>query len=522
MPVPARRRPRRRRPRGGLTRRDLLRSAGVGGLALGFGGCASEDFEPETSHREDAPNALLIVTDSTRADYIGAYNGDSLAKTPNIDALAKESLLFSLAVPESMPTGPVRRCLLSGMRGFPYRDWVITPGLPNEAGWRPIGDDQPIFTEVMGDAGVTTAYVTDNPFIAGPRFANFRRSLDYARPQYSQGAYRFFNKPFTRIASRSEVAPYVIPALSDTVEIGRLQQYVGWNNLYRHGERQYAAAKVCRTGMDLLDELKHQEPFFLGLDMFDPHEAFDPPASYMKNFPPTVKGNLERAGITPIQPFETPADPVPELRMDDDTIERVRELYAAELMFVDAWIGRVLNKLDDAGLADTTAVYYMSDHGVTLGEHGIVGKSRSRLYYHIYHVPCMIRHPERKLAGERHDFFASTHDVAATLLSFMGIRAPGAMTGEDLTVIFDGKDPPPRKYFTSSYADYLLAGDGRYILIAHSEGQERRLYDSQEDPGELTDVAGDNPEKVDELWQALIDDAGGTLPQLGENGVIGG
>jgi arylsulfatase A-like enzyme len=522
MPAPARRRPTRSRPRRGLTRRGLLQAAGAGGLTLGLGSCASEDFEPDATHARGAPNTLLIITDSTRADYVGAYNPKALAKTTNIDALAKESLVFDLAVPESMPTGPARRCILSGVRGFPYRDWVITPGLPNEAGWRPIGDDQPIFTEVLGDAGVTTAYITDNPFIVGPRFANFRRSLDFARPEYSQGAYRAFNKPFTRPASRAEIAPYVLPALSDTVEIARLQTYVGWNNLYRHSERQYAAARIGRGGIELLDDLKDKEPFFLGLDFFDPHEAFDPPRSAMRRFGPRVKGNFERAGITPIQPFETPADPNDELQVDEDSIERIRELYAAELTFVDGWIGRVLNKLDDLGLADTTAVYYMSDHGVTLGEHGIFGKSRSRLYYHIYHVPCMIRHPERKLAGERNSFFASTHDIAQTLLAFQGVRAPGAMNGEDLTVFFDGKQPSKRPYFTSSYADYLLAGDGRYILIAQSKGRERRLYDSKEDPGELTDIADRNAEKVDELWQALIDDAGGTLPQLGENGVVGG
>ena len=510
-------------PRRGITRRGLLQSAGIGGLGLALGGCASDDFEPDTTFASDAPNTLLIITDSTRADYIGAYNSDSIAKTPNLDALAKESLTFDLAVPESMPTGPVRRCVMSGMRGFPYRDWAVTPGYPAEAGWRPIGPEQPIFTQVMGDAGINTAYVTDNPFIIGPNFASFRRTLDYAEPDYSQGAYRFFNKPLTRRASRAEIAPYVLPSLSDTVELGRLQTYVGWNNLYRHGERQYSAARVCRTGMRVLDEMKgSDQPFFLGVDMFDPHEAFDPPPSVMKQFPPEVKGNMERAGIIPIQPFETPADPVDKLGIDDDTLERIRELYAAELMFVDAWIGRLLNKLDDDGLTDSTAVYYMSDHGVTLGEHGIIGKSRSRLHYHIYHVPCMIRHPEGKLAGDRHPFFASTHDIAPTLLSFMGVRAPGAMNGEDLSVIFDGNDPPPRRYFTASYADYLLAGDGRHILIAQSEGGERRLYDTEEDPDELSDIADDDPDKVDELWQALIDDAGGTLPQLGENGVVGG
>jgi arylsulfatase A-like enzyme len=189
---------------------------------------------------------------------------------------------------------------------------------------------------------------------------------------------------------------------------------------------------------------------------------------------------------------------------------------------VDRWIGRMLNKLDDLRLADNTVVYYLSDHGVTLGEHDILGKSRSRIYSHIYHVPYLIRHPEGKLAGDRSDYFASTHDVSPTMLSFMGVRGPGAMNGEDLSVLFDGRQPPERRYFTSCYAEYLLAGDRRYTLIADTTGRERRLYDRENDPGELTDVAGENPEIVDTLYNALIDEAGGTLPQIGSSGVLGG
>src|SRR5829696_8918877 len=86
----------------GLTRRGALSAGGLGVLALGLSGCASDDFEPAASHDTDAPNALLIIMDSTRADYLSAYNSRALTKTPNIDALARESLVFDLAVPESM------------------------------------------------------------------------------------------------------------------------------------------------------------------------------------------------------------------------------------------------------------------------------------------------------------------------------------------------------------------------------------------------------------------------------------
>ena len=70
-----------------------------------------------------------------------------------------------------------------------------------------------------------------------------------------------------------------------------------------------------------------------------------------------------------------------------------------------------------------------------------MGKDGARAQWHIYHVPAMIRHPEGKLAGQTSDYFASTHDVSRTLLSFMGVRAPGMMEGEDLSVLFDGREP---------------------------------------------------------------------------------
>jgi arylsulfatase A-like enzyme len=209
--------------------------------------------------------------------------------------------------------------------------------------------------------------------------------------------------------------------------------------------------------------------------------------------------------------------------IDPETLELVRDLYAAELTFADRWIGKLLNKLDDLGLADNTVVYYLSDHGVTLGEHGIIGKSTPRPYPEIHHVPYMIRHPERKLAGQTSGYFASTHDVARTILSFFGVRAPGLMAGEDLGVIFEGRDPTPRPYYTACYQETWICGDREWLMISDTEGTRRELYDLTTDPGADHDVADGNQAKLDELWAVLVDEAGGTLPEFEENlGVVGG
>jgi arylsulfatase A-like enzyme len=512
--------------RHGVTRRDLIRYSGAGAAgaaALAASGCDLTDssdggdgqVKRVVAREGDPLNVLLIVTDSTRRDFVSAYDGDELADTPNLDALAKEGLRFDRAVPEAMPTVAVRRALLTGTRSFPFRDWKVAPKLPPFPGWSPIPPYKRLFTEFMDEAGIETAYVTDNPFLIGPRFARFRGTLDRAMPIYEQGEYRSWNVGIDRdrVASKEQIANYLLPALQGTEAEKRIRENVGFNR-GRSGD-ELSGARVLKAGMKALRELKDKRPFFLGVDAFDPHEAWNVPTAFKLRF-------KEREGVEPILPFKTPYSKVEDLDVTDDQIQQVRELYAGELTYIDAWIGRLLNLLDDLKLADSTVVYYLSDHGVLLGEHDLIGKANSMLGKEIHAVPYMIRHPEGKRAGDTSDYFASTHDVAPTILSFQGITVPGRMEGEDLTVMFDGADPPEREYWTTAYADHVAAGDGRWLLIADNQGKERRLFDTEADPDEEEDVAGDNPDVVDRLWQRILNDAGGTMPVFGKTGVITG
>jgi len=496
-----------------------MRRAGAGAAgaaAFGATGCGPFGDSDADSDEAGRMNVLLIVTDSTRRDFVSAYAGaDRLARTPNIDALAREGLRFDHAVPEAMPTVAVRRALLTGVRSYPFRDWQLTKQLPPFPGWSPIPQSRRVFPELMRDAGIETAYVTDNPFLIGPRFADFRSSLDIAKPIYLQGEYRVWNTLLGKDerASKRQIARYLLPALEGTEAEQRLREHEFVNRDLDPDE--LSGARVALTGMKMLDTLKDRQPFFLGIDAFDPHEAFDPPQGYKRRF-----GNAE--GVEPIIPFTTPFSRIEDIDVTDTQVERVRELYAAELTWMDAWIGRVLNKLDDLGLAESTVVHYLSDHGIVLGEHGVLGKDNSTLGSEVHRVPYMIRHPEGKRAGESTSYFASTHDVAPTLLSFQGIAAPGAMDGEDLSVLFDGNQPPAREHWTTCYADYVAAGDGRHVLIADNQGKRKRLYDRRTDPQEDKDVAAANPEVVDRLWRSIVDHAGGTMPVFGPAGVVTG
>src|SRR5919205_1499686 len=109
-------------------------------------------------------------------------------------------------------------------------------------------------------------------------------------------------------------------------------------------------------------------------------------------------------------------------------------------------------------LLESTLLIVISDHGVALGEHGYTGKPHYALWPELTDIVFLIRHPGGKGAGRVSDYYASTHDVAPTVLGALGVEPPSPMQGQDLTVLLDGGEPEPRPYFTASYHDHVWAG----------------------------------------------------------------
>ncbi len=116
---------------------------------------------------------------------------------------------------------------------------------------------------------------------------------------------------------------------------------------------------------------------------------------------------------------------------------------------VDRWLGRFLDTMEELNLFGNTLLILLSDHGVALGEHGYTGRPPYVLWPEVTDVPFFVRHPSGKMAGERSDYHASTHDVAPTILGALGVEAPDQMTGQDLSVFFAGGTPEQeRSHFT--------------------------------------------------------------------------
>jgi arylsulfatase A-like enzyme len=485
-----------------INRREALAGAGVAGLALGGTAYAAglDNLLPlpsaEADRVVDRANVVVVMIDSLRRDHVGAFGG-SRAATPNIDALARDSVRFPNACHEAMPTIPVRRSLVRGRRVYPFRGWRRVPRLPPELGWQGIGPREALFTDVLARRGYLTGYVTDNPHILLEPFDSFRRRFEVSTTMRGQLPLR--NGVSVRV-SQSVLRRHMPPERNGQ-DRRRIGTYLTLNQPGRP-EEEHLAARVFSAGMEFLERASRESrPFALILDSFDVHEPWDPPAAYLNRY-----GGPGRGGYRPIHPFKTPLGRTNELR--GNTLVLARRLYAAEVTFVDEWVGRFLRKLDELGLRGNTFVVLTSDHGVQLGERGVIGKDPELLHRELIEVPFMIRHPRGLSAGRQSNYFASAHDIGPTLLRGTGAPVPPHMNGVDLGTVFAGRRPPGRRVFTSAWGPRVMAGDGRWLLVAEFGGGNPRLFDTRRDPGERRNVARRHPALVRRLYRKARRDAG--------------
>ena len=438
-------------------------------------------------------NVVLVILDSLRKDHVGAYGNDGI-ETPNLDALAAGSLRFTRAYPESIPTLPARRAIHTGLRTWPFRNWDPPEGetfMP--AGWQHIPEDQTTLSEILLEQGFNNALFSDTHhlFKASMNFQRGFRLFDWVRGQ-ERDRYR----PTMRV-SQERVDQMVIPGNSESM-VDKVRQYLA-NTQGREDEKDWFAPRVFSMASEFVRAADDGQPFFLVVDCFDPHEPWDPPDRYVSRYD----------GPEPIVPEYSDAGWIGEREL-----ERMRELYAGEVAMTDRWLGRFLETLDSSDFAQETLLVVLSDHGVALGEHDATGKPFWALYPEITDIPFFVRHPEGRGAGETSDFYASTHDVAPTILGFLGVEPERPMDGEDLSVLFDGGRPQERNHFTLGYDEYVWARDDRYVMVSRNDGSNALLYDLSTDPDMNTDVAGSNQDVVRRMFdEYVLGDAGGPLPR---------
>jgi arylsulfatase A-like enzyme len=268
-------------------------------------------------------------------------------------------------------------------------------------------------------------------------------------------------------------------------------------------EEQFFPARVFGAAMCWLQENDGVEPFFLLVDSFDPHEPWYVPKQYAELYDPGYRGTEM------IMPLYGPAT-----YLTEQELANMRARYAANVTFVDAWLGRFLEALRAKGLLDKTLVIVTSDHGHLLGEHGVTGKLPQALYPELTHVPLIVRHPHGHGAGKRFDAFVGDHDVVPTILSAANLEPPYPLEGQPLQRLVDGTAKHRDHALTamgSIRGTFVWVCDGQYALIVRANGEQARLFRVTDDPGHFHDLAKDRMNVVRRLYELALADAGGTI-----------
>ena len=484
-----------------IDRRAFLGAAGIGvasGVALAAGA-----GRVRSARVPDGPNVLVIVLDSLRYDYVGA-NGNRWIRTPNIDALARESLRFTRAFPEAMPTVPARRSFLTSRRVYPWTRWKPTRNLPNSPGWTGLGWDETTWLRAIRRHGYWTGYVTDNPFLGfAPSWAPLRKSVDRFLPIAGQVGAR---RPAATISTTT--ARRWLPRDMQTAHYIRgMRQHLA-NLAGAQDEREQCCARVFTHALDVLATARRAgRPFALVIDSFDPHEPWVPVRKYRKLY-----GDDDYRGNEPANVRYRPAR-----YLTAQERRRLPQLYAAAVTQTDAWLGRFLDRFYDAGLADETAIVLFSDHGIVLGERGWTGKPALELHPELIQVPFFLRSPERRRAGKSTAYFASPHDVGPTLLAMTETPRPSAMDGVDLSPLLSGAAPRvKRPWWFGGYANHWYYRDDRWAFIADGNNRGRELFDLRKDPAEVNNVARDHLPLLERIHRKVLRATGlSRLPYFG-------
>jgi arylsulfatase A-like enzyme len=481
----------------GLTRRHFIGAAGAsaaGVTLLGSSGCRSE---PKGS--SDRLNVLLVIVDSVRSDFVAAY-GSPRMRTPNIDALASRGVRFTRFFPEAMPTVPARRTIMTGRRVFPFRGWKRAPDLGRGPGAAPIEDLNEVFTTRLARAGYWTASASDNPFLGFTKsFRPFRLSFDHYVAIEGHAGLR--HDPST--VTDSQLERWLPEGLHDDDRYVEGMRRCLANTGYGRDDSQSNAARVFGVATKLLEEAAERQPFALVVDCFDPHEPWSPPPEFVRRYAdPSYRGpNPGTARYTRAETYLEPSE-----------VRQMNAVYGAALTVVDKWLGEFIGRFRELGLHENTALVFVSDHGILLGERGWTGKIAQELHPELIQVPCVIVHPDGKAAGSTSSYFASTQDVAPTLLSMAGVGLPAAMDGEDLSPLFDGGALPERPYAYGGYFNHLYVRSDGWSYVADNRGEHRELFDLAHDPAELNNVAGEHHAVHEELHGWLLERIGGLPP----------
>jgi|TARA_B110000495_G_C23033420_1_gene616237 iduronate 2-sulfatase len=423
----------------------------------------------------EKPNVLFIMTDDLNCD-LGSY-GHPLVKSPNIDRLASQGVLFENAYCNYPVCGPSRASFMTGL--YPEQNGVTVL----RRLFRNYVPDAVTLSQHFMRSGYTAArvgkiYHYDNPKGVGTDGHDDPASWN------------------TKINPRGRDKDEEDKIFS--LRPGSFGASLSWLAAEGTDEEQ-TDGKVATESIGLLKQYADNDtPFFLAVGFYKPHTPYVAPKKYFDLYDssqitvPTIpEGYLD---TLPGPAKKTVTAFKLQIDLPEETARKAMHAYYATISFVDAQIGRLLDSLDELGLRDDTIVLFSSDHGYHMGEHGHFQKNT--LFENADRVPLILSAPGMKEVGKRSQSFAEMIDFYRTLSDLAGLpKPPEYVKGVSLRPVLQNVSKAPRSNsFTQLINGYTLrTRDFRITKWKEGSPDNLELYDQRNDPEELVNLAK-NPE----------------------------
>lgn len=437
-------------------------------------------------------NLVVIVADTFRADYLGCYGNDWI-RTPNLDRLGEEGVRFTSFYADGLPTIPERRVFFTGKSIIP---------MEKRGGWRPLKEGNTTLPERLQEKGFRTAFVTDTYHYFKPGM-NFHKSFDSWHWIRGQETDQWKSGPKERFNPKNHMPDHLWNEEYDR----NMSQYL-MNTQDINYEQDYYCARTFRRAGKWLERNGDEAPFMLWVDTFDPHEPWDAPRRFKEIYYDDYPCDRFLFGYG-----------VDREEVREEDLPALRGLYAAEVSFVDMWIGRLLDKLEELKLKEDTIVAFTSDHGTQLGEDGYVQKQPPPLKSRVVRLPLLIRPPggDERLGGETVGQLVSSVDLMPTLLDLLDIEKGSEIEGRSAWPLAIGKTDSLRKRVFTEFKDFAAVRDSDWHYFQRTGGEVEPgetlgLYDLEEDPQEETNIAERHPDVIKEKRAVLEERLGMELP----------
>jgi len=448
------------------------------------------------------PNILWICTDQQRYDTIGAL-GNPYVDTPNIDRLVAEGTAFTHAYCQCPICTPSRTSFLTGQ----YASAIHVNGNGNSH----FPDDPPLVTRTLADAGYDCGLI-----------GKLHLSSAYGRiEQRVDDGYRYWQYSHAPRDDWEKGHDYADWVRSKGEILGELTKSLDGVPAELH-QTTWCAEKT----IDFMKE-NRDGPWLASVNIYDPHPPFNPPKTYRDMFDPAkvnapifresdleqqkkleaidfqgkAKAPVELDIKSPIMPHSpgVAGDPNAGGKRDARTLIAA---YYAMIKLIDDQVGRMIDALEETGQRDNTLIIFTSDHGETLGDHGLVQKG-CRFYEGLVRVPLIFSWPGHVKSGVVTDALIELRDIAPLLLELVGLDMPDRMDAKSIVSLLSGDQASDehRDFVRSEYYNALQAPDAthatmyrnrRYKLVVYHGHGLGELYDLQEDPDEF-----------DNLWDSV-------------------